>query len=125
MEAVVSTQSTGLKNLGDPTYISFNQDCSCFSVGTSVGFFVCESCPYRIRFKREFEDGGIGTVEMLHQSNILVLIGGGPAPKFPKNTVQKSEVFLLFPSLFNRSSGCYLGRLSISFHRRTLVQQRS
>eukprot|EP01126_Amoeba_proteus_P067519 TRINITY_DN998_c0_g1_i2.p1 TRINITY_DN998_c0_g1~~TRINITY_DN998_c0_g1_i2.p1 ORF type:complete len:120 (-),score=15.52 TRINITY_DN998_c0_g1_i2:797-1156(-) len=82
----------GLKNenredVNQINHISFNQDCSCFSVGTETGFYVFDSCPLRERFRREFGDGGLGAVEMLHRCNILALVGGGSNPKYPKDTV--------------------------------------
>lgn len=97
-------------------YLSFNQDYSCFSVGTSEGFRVFNCKPFSERFGRskkffflfipkkkiylifffeEFE-GGIGIVEILYKSNILGLVGSGINPKFPRNK------FLLWDDFQNR-----------------------
>lgn len=67
-------------------YTSFNQDGTCFSIGTDVGFKIFNSSPYRDNFERVLE-GGIGIVEMLGRCNILALVGGGKAPKYSPNKV--------------------------------------
>eukprot|EP00727_Mastigamoeba_balamuthi_P003169 m51a1_g1285 hypothetical protein (343) ;mRNA; r:148001-149884 len=66
--------------------VSLNQDHSCFSVGTTHGFFVFSSDPLRERFHREW-GMGVGIVEILMRCNILAMVGGGSVPKFPKNKV--------------------------------------
>jgi len=75
---------TGNTNL---LHVSFNQDSSCFVCGTNNGFFVCNSNPFKERFRREFDGGGIGIVEYLNRTNILALVGGGKTPQYPTNRV--------------------------------------
>ena len=67
-------------------YISFNQNCSCFAIGTESGFTIYSTFPYKDKFTRTL-NGGIGIVEMLNSSNILALVGGGKCPKYNKNKV--------------------------------------
>ncbi|ELP95238.1 WD repeat domain phosphoinositide-interacting protein, putative [Entamoeba invadens IP1] len=64
--------------------ISFNQDYSCFALGTTHGFSVygIDQNHLRERFKRNF-NGGVGIIELLYKSNLVALVGGGPQPVFP------------------------------------------
>ena len=67
-------------------YVSFNQDSSCFAIGTHRGFKIYSSYPLKNAYERIL-DGGIGIVEMLYKSNIIALVGGGHSPKYNKNKV--------------------------------------
>lgn len=67
-------------------YVSFNQDSSCFAIGTDRGFKIYKTFPFKDKFERVLE-GGIGIVEMLFCTNILALVGGGKCPKYNKNKV--------------------------------------
>ena len=46
-------------------FLSFNQDGGCFAVGTDSGFRIFNSDPFKETFRRDFDGGGIGIVEML------------------------------------------------------------
>jgi len=64
--------------------LSFNSDGSCFTVGTQSGFLVFAALDLELILRREL-GGGIALVEILGQSNIFSLVGGGHSPKFPPN----------------------------------------
>ncbi len=65
---------------------TFNQDGSCFAIGTDIGFKIYSTSPFRDNFERNLE-GGIGICEMLNRCNILALVGGGRSPKYSPNKV--------------------------------------
>jgi WD40 repeat protein len=65
-------------------YINFNQDSSCFAIGTQTGFRILNSIPFKNNFCRDM-NGGIGLIEMLNRSNIVALIGGGISPRYSSN----------------------------------------
>lgn len=67
-------------------YCSFNQDQSCFAVGTQTGFKIFSTAPLKETITRDLK-GGIKIVEMLYKCNILALVGGGDYPKYPQNKV--------------------------------------
>jgi WD40 repeat protein len=67
-------------------YATFNQDSSCFCIGTKKGFRIYNSYPVRCLQKRDI-DGGISVIEVLNRCNVLALVGAGSNPKFNQNKV--------------------------------------
>jgi WD40 repeat protein len=68
-------------------YVAFNQDNGCFACGITDGFVIFNVDPYRETFRRVFNNGGIGIVEMLFRCNLIAIVGGGRNPKYPTNKV--------------------------------------
>lgn len=69
-------------------YVNFNQDFTCFAVGTETGFRVYSMDPFRLTHRRDFEHGGgIGVISMLFRTNILAFSGGGRSPRFQPHKV--------------------------------------
>eukprot|EP00658_Telonema_sp_P-2_P011621 TRINITY_DN14438_c0_g2_i1.p3 TRINITY_DN14438_c0_g2~~TRINITY_DN14438_c0_g2_i1.p3 ORF type:complete len:138 (-),score=20.82 TRINITY_DN14438_c0_g2_i1:944-1357(-) len=72
----------------DVLSLRFNQDHSCFSVGTSSGFLIFSCDPFQETSHRYFgPKAGVGIVEMLFRCNILALVGGGRHPNWPSSTL--------------------------------------
>lgn len=64
----------------DILHLSFNQDARCLSVGLRGGYCIYDCLPFAQRFATG--GGGIGKVEMLFCSSLVVLVGGGDQPSF-------------------------------------------
>lgn len=64
--------------------VFFNQDASCFVVGTGQGFAVYNTASLKMRFTRDI-GGSPDIVDPLFRTNILALVGGS---RFPPNKVQ-------------------------------------
>ena len=74
--------------LNDILYIDFNQDHSCFVVGTETGYEIFQTDPIQHTHARKFQGAaGIGLVAMLYRSNVLALVGGGRNPRYPPTKV--------------------------------------
>ena len=68
-----------LTNISRMLCFSFNQNCSCFCIGTEHGFVIYKSYPLNDYYRREL-NGGIGHIAMFNNSNIICLVGGGKRP---------------------------------------------
>ncbi|KAG9140823.1 hypothetical protein Leryth_025225 [Lithospermum erythrorhizon] len=67
--------------------VSWNQDYGCFAAGTSQGFCIYNSDPFKETFRRDMKNGGFGIVQMLFRCNILALVGGKSNTQYPPNKV--------------------------------------
>ena len=65
-------------------YVSFNQNASCFALGTEKGFKVFDSFNFGRDVHERVMDGGIGIVELYYRTNYIALVGGGKHPKYQK-----------------------------------------
>lgn len=56
-------------------YISFNQNNTCLALGTEKGYRIYDLQSPSHDFYERYIEGGIGLIEMLFQSNILIFVG--------------------------------------------------
>lgn len=77
-----------LNQLNDFLFLDFNQDHSCFVLGTEAGYQIFQVDPLQHTHSRKFEGAsGIGIVSMLYRSNVLALVGGGRNPRYPPTKI--------------------------------------
>lgn len=72
-------------------HLSFNQQAQFFAAGTGSGFHIFSCEPFKKKREKEFGSkggSGVAIVEMLFQTNILALVGGGRNPRWPPNEVK-------------------------------------
>ena len=58
---------------------SFNQDSSCFCIGTEKGFIIYKASPLNDYYIRDL-NGGVGLIAMFNNSNLVGIVGGGKRP---------------------------------------------
>lgn len=75
-------------------FTNFNQDVSCISVGTETGLRIYSISPFEEKVRRP--EGGLRIVEMLYNTNMIALVGGGKDPKFSSNRVVIFPTCVLF-----------------------------
>ncbi|MCO5555410.1 hypothetical protein L7F22_008956 [Adiantum nelumboides] len=68
-----------------PLFLGFNHFCTRFVCGTSKGFRVYDIDTMKEHFSCII--GGVGFVEPRLNTDLFLLVGGGPKPSFPLNTV--------------------------------------
>jgi len=90
------------QNHSEILYISFNQESTCISIGTETGFKIINACPFLDLYYRDMK-GGIGIVEMLYNTNLLALVGGGKNPVYPPNEL----------ILWDEKEGKEIGRIKL------------
>ncbi|KAK8823565.1 hypothetical protein WA577_002484 [Blastocystis sp. JDR] len=73
--------------VGEMLCASFNHNGSYLACGFDNGFAVYQCNPFQRLFSRRFLTGGIGIIQLLDESNIIAVVGGGSKPLFSPNSV--------------------------------------
>eukprot|EP00767_Chilomastix_cuspidata_P003214 gnl/Chilomastix_cuspidata/3329.p1 GENE.gnl/Chilomastix_cuspidata/3329~~gnl/Chilomastix_cuspidata/3329.p1 ORF type:complete len:338 (+),score=126.84 gnl/Chilomastix_cuspidata/3329:33-1016(+) len=71
----------------DLQYVGFTHDAGYIFCGTSTGFKIFKTDPFKEIVRRTISGRGIGIIEMFLNTNIAALVGGGAAPCFPPDKV--------------------------------------
>ncbi|XP_021756836.1 autophagy-related protein 18b-like isoform X2 [Chenopodium quinoa] len=79
---------------------SFNQDYSCFAVGTKLGFKIFDAETLRLCYQKDI--GAFGIVEMRFSSSLLAIVGAGEQPALSPRRL----------CLFNTTTGAPLQELN-------------
>ena len=83
--------------------VSLNQNSSCVSTGSQRGFRVCQLSPFR---RHTFAmKGGIGICEMLGESSLVAIVGGGDSPAFSSRRLR----------VFNTSTSTIICEMNFDF----------
>ncbi|KAL6530376.1 Autophagy-related protein 18d [Orobanche hederae] len=67
--------------------VSWNQDYSCFSAGTSRGFRIYNCDPFKETLRRDLKGGRFKIIEMLFRCNLLALVGSKTNTQYPPRNV--------------------------------------
>ncbi|XP_014671280.1 PREDICTED: WD repeat domain phosphoinositide-interacting protein 4-like [Priapulus caudatus] len=77
-----------METCGSVISLRFNQDHSCFTCAMETGMRIFNVEPLVEKKRLAVETvGSLGTVEMLHRTNLIAIVGGGALPKYAENTV--------------------------------------
>ena len=58
----------------------------CLALATTIGYKIYSTKNMTLVGSKDL-DGGLGHIAMLFKSNLLILVGGGPKPRFSKNSI--------------------------------------
>lgn len=106
------------KDSENKIFISFNQDFSCFSVGTQNGYHIYNCEPFGKCFSQTKENEGVGIVEMLFTTSLVAIVSDG-------EKISSSQRHLLIANTKRNSTICELSFassiLAIKINRKNIV----
>ena len=65
-------------------YANFNQNKDCIIFGTTIGFYIYTTNPFKKIISRRII-GGVSIIEMLNKSNIMIFTGNVEKGLYPNN----------------------------------------